>query len=127
MKRGKPLQRKTPLRSGSSQLKRTGRLAFRSKKMAAIYVLRRPLVERLLAERPLCEGCALWAEYDGKVTFAQQRSVDIHEVLSRARSGDPGRLLDESNLKALCRTCHDRIDRQSEAAEELGLLRPSEY
>lgn len=133
MKRGKPLQRKTPLRSGSnlsgsSGLKRTGRLKQRSKKMDAIYELRRPLVKRLLAERPLCEACPLWAKFDGLVTYHRRASVDVHEVLSRGRSGNTAKaILDESNCLALCRQCHDRIDRQSEAAEELGLLRPSEY
>lgn len=133
MKRGKPLQRKTPLRSnsslsGSSGLKRTGKLRQRSKKMDAIYVLRRPLVEKLLTERPLCEACPVWAKYDGLVTYNRRRSVDVHEVLSRGRSGNTAKaILDEANCICVCRACHDRIDRQSEVAETLGLLRPSDH
>lgn len=86
------------------------RIPFRSKKNEAKYVERRVLVERLLKERPICESCGTRA------------SVDIHELVSRARGGS---ILDEVNLLAVCRPCHTWITQRPKAAEFLGLALPS--
>lgn len=48
--------------------------------------------------------------------------LDVHEVLTRARGGDP---LDPNNCVALCRTHHDFAHRNPKWAEEVGLLRHS--
>lgn len=94
----------------------------RSKKQEALYVLRRPLVARLLEERPWCEACPVFAAHDAKVTYVRQRSRDIHELQTRARGGS---ILDERNLLACCRPCHSRLTAHPALAEELGLMLPS--
>lgn len=95
-------------------------MRHRSKKKEAEYRLRRPLVARLLAERPYCEACSKFAEYDGAVTFYVNKSVDIHEIVRRSQGGS---ILDESNLMSVCRPCHSRIGREPALAFELGLAK----
>ena len=96
-------------------------MRHRSKKKEAEYRLRRPLVERLLSERPWCEACPKFAEHDEKVTYIRKPSVDIHELVRRSQGGS---ILDESNLLAVCRDCHRRIGNHPQLAFELGLARP---
>jgi hypothetical protein len=76
---------------------------------------RRALVARLLSERPVCESGLTW-----QWVVCKNKSVDIHEVLSRARGGS---ILDESNLLAVCRHCHTWITDRPLASERLGLSR----
>lgn len=117
MKRGKPLRR-TPLKRGDSQLKRSP-LNKRSKKMQTKYVERRALVEDLLSERPFCEACVVFAVYDGKQGAVNlNRTDDIHELVNRSQGGS---ILDRPNLLAVCRPCHTRITVRPKQAEELGL------
>jgi len=92
----------------------------RSKKKEAEYRLRRPLVERLLEERPMCEACPVFAVHDQKVTYVRRRSVDVHELVRRSQGGS---ILDESNLMCVCRDCHRRIGNYPALAFELGLAR----
>lgn len=92
----------------------------RSLKKEAEYRLRRPLVARLLGERPWCEACVVYAKHDGKVTYIRKPSVDIHEIIRRSQGGS---ILDESNLLAVCRDCHNRIGRYPQEAFDLGLAR----
>ena len=70
------------------------------------------MVERLLRERPVCEG-----QIDGVCTHW---SVDIHEILARSAGGS---ILDEANLKALCRACHQWVGDHPLQALEMGLRR----
>lgn len=74
-------------------------------------VVRRALVARLMAERPICE-----------VPWCSRRSDDVHEPLTRARGGD---FLDESNCRCVCRIHHDEIGQEPAWAYELGFLRHS--
>lgn len=116
MKRS-PLQRKTPLRSGS-QLKRGKPMRQVSKKREKLNRARRDFVAGFLAARPRCEArepimnhdvehrCHIW-------------SVDVHEVVTRARGGS---ILDPDNCRAICRACHDWIHANPKAATEAGLL-----
>ena len=113
MKRKKPLQQKTPLKRG-------GKLNQRSQKTTKKYEERRPLVARLLKERPACEACPVFARHDGVATFTQRASVDIHEVVRRSQGGS---ILDESNLLAVCRVCHRRIGDYPALAFSLGLAK----
>lgn len=92
----------------------------RSVKKEEAYKLRRPLVQRLLAERPYCEACPVFAAHDGKVMYRRQMSVDIHEVIRRSQGGS---ILDEKNLLAVCRPCHRRIGNYPALAFELGLAK----
>lgn len=115
MKRRKPLQQKTPL-------KRSGKLNQRSAKTKKIYEERRPLVERLLSERPLCEACPVFAQHDEKTTYVRNPSVDIHEIVRRSQGGS---ILEESNLLAVCRSCHRRIGDYPALAFSLGLAKRS--
>ena len=82
-------------------------MRFRSKKREAIYRKRRPLVEQLLAERPICERCGM------------NPSTEIHEVVTRARGGS---ILDRANCRALCRGCHRWITEHPKQAHEEGLM-----
>ena len=82
-------------------------MRFRSKKREAIYRKRRPLVEQLLAERPICERCGT------------NPSTEIHEVVTRARGGS---ILDPANCRALCRLCHFHITTHPKQAHEEGLM-----
>jgi hypothetical protein len=116
MKRS-PLNRKTPLKANpDKQLKRTP-LKPRSKKAQNLYQTKRiPLVKRLLEERPTCQICEV------------NDSVDLHEILTRGRSGGihSGEWLDETNILCVCRLCHNKIDDNPEWAEAHGYIKPSE-
>ena len=89
----------------------------RSKKTAKVYLERRKLVARLLAERPWCER---HKRTQVSITGGA-RSTDIHELLSRARGGS---ILDEANCVALCRECHNWVHQNPAKAQEEGWLKP---
>ena len=95
-------------------------MRHRSKKKEAEYRLRRPLVARLLEERPFCEACPVFAEYDGKATYIRLVSVDVHEIVRRSQGGS---ILDEENLLCVCRDCHRRIGNYPQLAFDLGLAK----
>lgn len=95
-------------------------MRHRSNKKQAEYRLRVPLVKKLLEERPLCEACPVFAKHDGLVTYVRNRPVDIHEIVRRSQGGS---ILDEENLLAVCRPCHNRIGREPALAFELGLAK----
>lgn len=95
-------------------------MRHRSKKKEAEYQLRRPLVARLLQERPYCEACPVFAKYDEKITYQRRQSVDIHEIVRRSQGGS---ILKESNLLAVCRDCHRRIGNHPQLAFDLGLAK----
>ena len=97
-------------------------MRHRSKKKEAEYRLRRPLVEKLLEEKPYCEACPVFAEHDEKATYIRQRSQDIHEIVRRSQGGS---ILDENNLLAVCRKCHTRIGNYPQLSFELGLAKHS--
>lgn len=101
MKRGQVELKRVPI------VRRT-RLRHRSKKMEAIYEERRPLVERLLKERPVCE-----------VADCARQSVDVHEVHTRGRGGS---ILDEANCMTVCRRCHRQITDNPAWAHENGYV-----
>lgn len=125
MKKGKPLQQKTPLKQ-KMPLKANTPLRKRSEKSAKLYAEKRvPLVKKLLTERPLCEACSIYAGHDGKIVFNIKASRDLHEVKSRGRTGGihSTEWLDEQNILCVCRPCHRRITDNPEEAELLGLLK----
>lgn len=97
-------------------------MRHRSKKKEAEYRLRRPLVEKLLEEKPYCEACPVFAKHDEKSVYTRQRSQDIHEIVRRSQGGS---ILDENNLLAVCRKCHTRIGNYPQLSFELGLARHS--
>jgi len=115
MKRRKPLKR-------SGNIKRTSRIKPRSKKMEALYVDRRAFVVKILGERPYCEACPKFAQHDGLKTYNRFPSRDVHELVRRSQGGS---ILDEKNVLAVCRKCHDRIGREPKLAVELGLAKRS--
>jgi 5-methylcytosine-specific restriction endonuclease McrA len=95
-------------------------MRHRSKKKEAEYKLRRPLVQRLLEERPLCEACPIFAAHDGKTTYSRKIACDVHELIRRSQGGS---ILDESNLMTVCRPCHQRIGNYPQLAFDLGLAK----
>ena len=115
MKRKKPLKR-SPLP------KRKARIRPRSKKMEEKYKDRREFVVKILSERPYCEACPKFAEHDGAKTYHRLPSRDVHELVRRSQGGS---ILDEDNVLAVCRKCHDRIGREPKLAIELGLAKNS--
>lgn len=122
----KPLQGKQKL-SSNKPLKSTKQLRPRSEKAQQLYREKRvPLVKKLLAERPWCEACPKYAEFDGKQFFRVRASVDLHEIKSRGRTGGihGEEWLDESNILCVCRECHIRITNYPDTAESIGLLKP---
>jgi 5-methylcytosine-specific restriction endonuclease McrA len=111
----KPLKR-TPLKNSSKKINN------RSKKTEEKYKLRRPLVEKLLGERPWCEACPVFAQYDELAVYQQRPSSDVHELVRRSQGGS---ILDESNLMCVCRPCHTRIGNYPQLAFDLGLSKHS--
>jgi hypothetical protein len=117
MKRSAPMNRGSGGLSRSTPLARGSGLARRSAKTAKAYAGgagaegRRAFVARILGARPDCE-----ANITGICTW---RSVDVHEVLRRSAGGD---IVDDGNVKALCRPCHDWIHTHPREARRLGLL-----
>ena len=97
-------------------------MRHRSLKKEAEYRLRRPLVARLLEERPLCEACQVFAEHDEKNTYRRNASMDVHELVRRSQGGS---ILDEANLMCVCRPCHTRIGNNPQLAFDLGLSKHS--
>ena len=93
----------------------------RSDRQEAKYEKRRPFVVRILAERPLCEACPVYARNDGKATYVRYPATDVHELVRRSQGGD---ILDDNNVLSVCRRCHDMIGRHPHEAEELGLALP---
>jgi hypothetical protein len=83
-------------------------LRARSKKQAALYRDHRvPLVKQLLEERP-------WREFP---LGCNERSVDIHELLSR---GQGGSIVDLPNLRASCRLHNQFAEDQPLEAAAIG-------
>lgn len=95
-------------------------MRYRSKKKQQEYALRRPLVEKLLSQKPYCEACPVFAKHDGKLTYVRNSSCDIHEIVRRSQGGS---ILDEKNLLAVCRSCHNRIGNYPQLAFDLGLAK----
>lgn len=118
LQRGKPLARRTPLRSGG-ELRRTGRVYS----------------ERRLAELPAewdarQKAVAAAAERDGWACQARplvpavpcDGPLEGHEPLMRSRGGDP---LDVDQIVTTCAAHHRWAHANPTAAGELGLLRHS--
>ena len=130
LKRGKPLKARSTLKPRKKtepaekrvpkEQKPRKRLKQRSAKQEKVYELRRPLVAKMLAERPWCEACAVFAAHDGKVVFTKRKSVDVHELVRRSPSGS---ILDEANCMTVCRPCHRRIGEYPQLAIDLGLAK----
>lgn len=125
--------KRSELKRGTSTLKRTGSLKPRSAKTAAKYAGsdgvegRRAFVERILTERPECEArhLLLCCHPDDERTLDQagrctRHSVDVHEILARSAGGS---ILDDKNVLAVCRSCHDWIGNHPKKATALGLRR----
>lgn len=84
------------------------------------YIDRRAFVAKILKERPYCEACPIFAAHDGLMTYHRFGSRDVHEIIRRSQGGS---ILDEKNVLAVCRKCHNRIGRQPALAFELGLAK----
>ena len=112
-----PLKSNKPLSRGSSTLKRTP-LKYRSDKTQKLYQEKRiPFVIYLLDKYPKCQICLT------------RKSIDIHEVQSRGRTGgvNSQEWLEEDNCLAICRVCHNKIGEMPKWAEEMGYLKKSSY
>lgn len=92
----------------------------RSPKKEAQYRNRRPLVAKMLEEKPWCQACPVFAEHDGKPTYYRNRSCDVHELKRRSQGGS---ILDEENCITVCRPCHQRIGNYPQLAFDLGLAK----
>lgn len=110
LRRGKPLKRHQPL-EGGQPLERKTPIRYRSAKQEAVYKVRRPLVARLLAERPVCERCR------------RARSEEVHEPRMRSRGVD---VCDPAECVCLCSACHREVHQRPAAATADGWLIPSD-
>lgn len=109
------LKRSAPMARGGFTRKPRANLPAQSAKRKTEAVLRRGLVARLLAERPVCEG--RWA-------CRGARAVDVHERIKRSRGGsitDP----DQAHMVTLCRPCHELTEAEPAEATQRRLLLPS--
>ena len=120
---GKPLRRKTPLRSTSVLTARTplrksqgrhARIKPVSGKRRAENRERRKMADEVFGNRPLCAikwgpGCTVWAD-------------DLDEILSRGRGGS---ITDPANTNPACRWCHTQKTGNPAEAERRGFLLPS--
>lgn len=110
VKRGE-LKRKTPIKRGDSQLKRT-RIAPRSRKMKAIYTERQQLVRSRVGrpcqmKTPVCTG----------------RTETLHERWTRGRSGNTAHaILCPANVVDSCLRCNAWVEENMGLAEEMGLI-----
>lgn len=89
-----PLNRQKPLRSMSS--KRAKQQRDRVKALKSID-----------ADQQVCQRCGV------------ERATDAHEVRTRARGGS---ITDLSNIRLLCRVCHDFLTRSPRQAEAEGFV-----
>ena len=62
----------------------------------------------------------MFAEHDGVELYRRNPSQDIHELVRRSQGGS---ILDEENLLAVCRPCHQRIGNYPQLAFDLGLAK----
>lgn len=131
------LQRKTPMKR-TAMKRSTRRMPWRSAKRESIAGERRDFVERILAERPHCEGPAylrLLMRMEGLtdreraiVVVAlndcglRRRSAEVHEKLKRSRGGS---IIDDANVLALDRGCHQFTEDYPRLATLAGMLTPS--
>lgn len=93
-------------------------MRYRSNKKSKEYVERRKVVGEMLERFPFCQACPVFAEYDQKVTYVRNRSVDVHELKRRSQGGS---IVDKENLLCVCRPCHNRIGNFPQLAFDLGL------
>ena len=80
-----------------------------SKKRRTLNVKRRTFVADILKERPYCEARIRYV--------CSTASVDVHEILTRARGGS---IIDPINALALCRPCHTFITENPAFSQEYG-------
>jgi ribosomal protein L40E len=85
-------------------------MRHRSLKTQRVYGERRKIVANQLALYQVCERCG------------SHPSTDVHEMVGRGRGGS---ILDLSNLRCLCRICHDYITQNPTQAESEGFAKPS--
>ena len=111
IRRGKPLQRKTPMRRGRVKAWNST-LGNVSPKQAAKNRKRKPVRDAYLAAHLMCE------------TDCGQRAVDVHEPWTRKRGGP---IDDPRNFMAVCRECHDWIHGHADEATEQGWLVKAEF
>lgn len=124
MKRGKPLERRTPLQArvtlgnngaglkrGATRMPRTKRVKPVSDKRALEAVARREFVQVVLAEVPRCEM---------RVVCQGAPSVDVDEIKARSAGGS---FLDRANVQALCRACHTWKHEHPAEAHRLGFTK----
>ncbi len=114
MKRSAPLQRRTRLKARSAKTERAYAGASDTEG-------RRAFVVRILTDRPTCEAHDLLvgAKHFRAAERCGLRSVDVHEVLRRSAGGS---IVDDVNVRALCRSCHQWVHEHPKEARDLGLL-----
>jgi hypothetical protein len=103
-----PSKAKSPLKKGGK------RIRARSEKTQRFYEEERiPFVKKFLSEHPNCEA---------RLRGCQGESVDVDEIKLRSRGGDLVPTGEESNFRAVCRTCHSLITSRDPEAKSKGLV-----
>lgn len=117
MKRS-PLKRKTPLRRGLSQLRRTplAKVSRKRRKEQKVYSKSR---EEYLREHPYCECRHLTLRKpNGHIIQCSLSATQIHHKSRRHGKN----FTDRSKFLATCGNCHQWIEENGKEAEKLGLL-----
>lgn len=87
---------------------------------------RRAFVERILGARPTCEAGPILTVHGSLVRAFRCHglAVDVHEIKPRGRGGPivPSQGLDDADVVACCRPCHDWITRHPADAHTLGFV-----
>lgn len=118
------LQRRTPLKRtelkrGNSQLKRTGKLNQVSTKRKKENVERRTLTELTFADDPYCKlGPAfvnVWANYQGCRVIGDA----LHELQKRSAAGS---ITDPENCLLACNPCNSAVENFPAVAWRCGLV-----
>lgn len=117
--------KRTPLKRGSSELKRT-RLKPVSENRRKVNKARREALEARFGPRSAWKcrfkGFVAGTPYADAETLRCHGAVNGHETLSRARAGQTdANLLDVSRIVLLCNRHNEWVESNPEAAHEVGL------
>ena len=102
--------KRSPMKRSRQPLK--AKSAKRRKFYDEVYI---PFRRRYLQDHRACEVAV---RCDGNT-----KAQDVHHILSRGRSGRDSDLVDEANVVATCRACHDYIEAHREWALAEGWLK----
>lgn len=124
-----------PIDDGLTTLVENAERAERTQTKAKAAEGRRAFVKRILKGAPACQAGhviaahlmnlpprGLWRRKSTDPVWSRcdRDSVDVHELLARSAGGS---IVEDANVIAVCRTCHDWIGNHPQEALAIGLRR----